>query len=110
MTTALTLHKRHLPALPSSAKALVTKKRRSHRRKSTKGRKYFFHPTVVNTGWHKDSPMSERRKAALKAHKQDYLATGRSLIALANVSQDRETKIQARKDGLYFLALHAKEN
>lgn len=61
----------------------------------------WFHPQI-HTGWEKDLPVVERRKKVLDAYKGDALASARSLQALSNVTQDLETKKQARKDALYF--------
>lgn len=61
----------------------------------------FFHPQV-HTGWEKDLPIGERRRKVIDVFKGDALASARSLQALANVTQDEETKRQARKDALYF--------
>jgi len=61
----------------------------------------WFSPKV-KMDWHKDMPLGERRQNALDAHNGDTLATGRALQALANVSQDKQTVIEATKDAKYF--------
>lgn len=57
-------------------------------------------------GWSKDLSVSERRKRALKSRGGDALAAGRALQALANVTQDPETKAKAQADAKYFFSLH----
>lgn len=56
----------------------------------------------VTMNWSKDMPIWERRDNALLAHKGDLLATSLTLQLLANVTTDRATKREARKDALYF--------
>jgi hypothetical protein len=68
----------------------------------------WYHPKV-HTGWHKDQPPEVRRKEVLKAHKNDLLASGRSLQALSNVSTDNTTKVLAARDARYFFDKHKKE-
>ncbi len=70
-------------------------------------RERWFKPGV-EMGWKKDMPVKARRNKALKAHKGDNLATARALQSLANVTTDKETKRQARKDALYFFDQHSK--
>ena len=65
----------------------------------------FFKPRV-KSGWRKSDPTRKRRATTLKAHKQDKLATARSLQALSNVSTDRETKKLAKRDADFFFAQH----
>lgn len=62
-----------------------------------------------HTGWHKTMPATKRRQVALKAHKNNALSAARSLQALANVTQDEQTRKLARADALYFYNLHEKE-
>jgi hypothetical protein len=69
--------------------------------------KRFFHPER-HTGWRKTQKASTRRSKALKAHGGDYLATARSMQALANVTTDSETRWAARTDALYFFRKHNK--
>lgn len=61
-----------------------------------------------HTGWRKSDPQDKRRRTALRAHKGDILATARSLLALANVTQDPETRRKARADADYFFRLYRK--
>jgi len=68
----------------------------------------WFHPETEDTGWHKDEPVGKRRVRILSAHKGDKVATGRSMVALANVTQDKETEKEARKDAEYFFRENAK--
>lgn len=65
----------------------------------------WFKPQI-HTDWDKDMPQDERRSIMLGAHKGDYLATARSLQALANATQDRETKVRAASDAAYFYNEH----
>ena len=69
----------------------------------------FFDPKV-RTGRKADMPMAKRRSLALKAHKGDLLATGRSLIALSNVQHriNPDVAAKAKADANYFYRLHAK--
>jgi RecA-family ATPase len=61
----------------------------------------FYYPKV-KMNWHKGDAVTLRRQRALRAHKGDVLATGRALQSLANVTTDRQTATQARKDAKYF--------
>lgn len=67
----------------------------------------FFHPKV-HTGWHKSQSITYRRRLALKAHGNDYLATGRALQALANITQDSATERKAKQDANYFFSMNRK--
>ena len=58
--------------------------------------------------WEKGMAVSKRRSNALKAHRGSELSTARALQALANVTTDRATKREAKKDADYFFKLHAK--
>ncbi len=60
----------------------------------------------VHTGWEKGQPLEKRRAKVLKAHKGDELAAARAMQALANVTQDNETKQEAAKDADYFYQEH----
>lgn len=68
----------------------------------------WFNPSVT-TNWKKTDSQETRRRNTLKAHKGNYLATARSLMALANVTQDSETKRKARADSLHFYALNKRK-
>ena len=61
----------------------------------------FFKPRV-HTGWRKNLPAKTRRAKVLKAHKGDVLASGRSLQALANTTQDKRTAELSGLDARYF--------
>jgi hypothetical protein len=63
----------------------------------------FYHPKV-KTGWHATDSEKARRGKALRAHHGDVLATGRGLLALANVNHRTNPKVSriARKDADYF--------
>lgn len=65
----------------------------------------WFAPSVT-MNWTKDMPVRERRENALIAHGNNYLSTARALQALANVTTDKDTKFEARKDAKYFFRLH----
>lgn len=58
------------------------------------------------TGWEKDQPENVRRRKVLKAHKGSELAAGRSMQALANVTQDKETARVAGIDAMFFFEQH----
>jgi hypothetical protein len=81
-----------------------TKSRRSTKTKSSK--KTWFH-TKKTSGWKKDMPQKERRKVVLKSTHGDLLAAARGKQALANVSQDKETQVEAGKDAKYFYTQYA---
>ncbi len=74
------------------------------RRQKRVGIKWFS--PGVHMGWHKDDGQATRRRAALKAHGGDALATARALMAISNGSQDAETHRKARADSLYFYQVH----
>lgn len=61
-------------------------------------------------GWRKGMQMEKRRRVALKNRGGDYLATGRALQALANVTADKRTKELASKDAAYFFKEHKKRS
>ena len=95
----------------------TTVTRKGHKKKVKRARgktrrtppsKRWYRPTV-KMDWKKTLPLQVRRDNALDAHGGDLLATGRALIALSNVTTDAVTRREARKDGLYFLALYKKE-
>lgn len=64
-------------------------------------KKLWFKPGI-KTGWSKEDPITTRRRRVLKAHKGDYLSSGRSMQALANVTQDKQTATCAGIDARYF--------
>lgn len=88
-------------------KGYEKKVRRSKKRRTPKGKRWYRPRVKMN--WSKSMPQEERRENALDAHGSDLLATARALLALSNVTQDRETKVEARKDADYFFAQHEKE-
>lgn len=59
-------------------------------------------------GWRKDDSQTKRRRIALRNRHGDHLKTARALQALANVTQDRETKRKARADARYFFDMYRK--
>ncbi len=68
----------------------------------------WFKPGPV-TGWDKDMASAERRRLVLEANSGDYLASGRMMQELVNVSTDKETDRKARADALYFFKKHRME-
>src|SRR4030042_3173740 len=75
-------------------------KDRGHKGRTPKSRQ-FFHPNV-HTGWRKYMAAQVRRCLVLKAHKGDYLASARSMQALANTTTDKITMQLARADARYL--------
>jgi len=73
----------------------------------TPQRKQWYKPGV-KMGWEKGMSVSKRRSKALKAHRGSELATARALQALSNVSTDKATKREAKRDADYFSKLHAR--
>jgi hypothetical protein len=68
----------------------------------------FFNPKV-HTGWHKTQSATYRRRLVLSAHKNDYLAAGRAMLALSNTTQDKQTARLAKADSKYFFGKLKKE-
>lgn len=68
----------------------------------------FFHPGK-SLNWFKEDGQQRRRDNALKARKGNALKAAQALQALANVTQDPETKRKARADALYFYNIHNKK-
>lgn len=119
MTTALVT----VPAITYRREAYIDKwgyehptktiKRRSYkkkikskkRKKTVKGRGYS---PKVKSGWKKTQPAKTRRTLVLKAHSGDLLSSARSKQALANVTQDEETKELALADAQYFFKEYSK--
>lgn len=89
-------------------KRRVEKKKRRKRRKSTKGKKRWYAPKV-QSGWKKTMPAGKRRRLLLKAHKGSLLSAARSKQALANVTEDEETRVLALADAKYFFERHKEE-
>jgi len=73
----------------------------------TKVKKKFFEPGKP-LGWSKSDGQAKRRAAALASRKGNALRTAKALMALANVTQDRETERKSRADALYFYRMHKK--
>lgn len=65
-------------------------------------------PPYTLGGWHKDQSAETRRKHALSSRTKyqcsykKYLSAARALMALHNVSNDRDTKLKALSDAKYF--------
>jgi len=76
---------------------------KARRRKRRKRNKWYTHKAT--TGWKKTYPKAKRRALALEAHEGDRLATARGLMALANITEDEETKVKAGVDARYFYKL-----
>ncbi len=58
--------------------------------------------------WRKTESQSNRRDAALKSRRGNPLKAARALQALANVTQDGDTKRKARADATYFFNINRK--
>lgn len=61
-----------------------------------------------SSGWKKEYGQIKRRRLVLEKHKNDALASARSMQALVNVTNDAETRRKARNDAAYFYQLHRK--
>ena len=70
-------------------------------RKSRKAKEEWNRPTFI-LGWRSNLPMAKRRGVVLAIHSGDKLSTARDLQRLANATSDRRTKVEARKDALFF--------
>lgn len=75
---------------------------------STKKQSANWFKPQVSSGWHKTMPVTKRRELVFKAHKKNALASARSMMALHNITTDKETKKLAHADALYFYNLHNK--
>ena len=113
MTTALTtrsstslIKKVHADIFGTESKRKV--KRTKKRRKSRSRKEKWFRPKI-HSGWKKSQPVATRRRLVLQAHGGDLLSAARSKIALANVTEDSETRVKAKEDARYFLELYHKE-
>lgn len=70
-------------------------------------KKLWFQPGK-KLGWSKEQGQTTRRRIALKNREGNLLKTARALMALANVTRDKETARKARADALYFFARYKK--
>lgn len=66
-----------------------------------------------HSGWKKDMPIRKRRNLVLrtskaKSIKGKYLESARRMQALANLTTDRKTKMEAQRDAKYFFARYQK--
>lgn len=112
MTTALVTYERkayvdrwgHKHPAKLIKRAAPKKKRKRRKRRTTKKEKWY--DPKVRSGWKKDMPAKKRRRLLLKAHKGNLLAAARSKQALANVTEDEETRVLAQADARYFFELH----
>jgi len=116
MTTALVTYERRAyvdrwghkhPAITVKRAAPKKKVKRRKRRKTPREKRWYA--PKIRSSWKKDMPAKERRRLLLKAHKGNLLAAARSKQALANVTEDEETKVLALKDAQFFFELHRKE-
>jgi len=89
-------------------KAYKRKTKRRGSKKTTSKSQKWFNPKV-KSGWEKGAPLKERRSKILKAHKGDLLSAARGKQALANVTTDKETKVEAEKDAKFFLKEYHKK-
>ncbi len=60
----------------------------------------------TETGWEKTMLAGKRRRLVLEAHKNDYLASGRAMQQLANVTTDERTELLAGRDARWFFKEH----
>jgi hypothetical protein len=67
----------------------------------------FFEPGK-SLKWHKSDSQKVRRENALRTRRGDFLAAGKALLALSNVSRDSDTSRKAYQDAVYFFAQHKK--
>jgi len=65
-------------------------------------------PPYSLKGWSKSKSAEARRRLALASRpknwtlKRRYRSAGQALLALANVTKDKATKLKARQDAEYF--------
>jgi len=95
------------PAIKVTRKGHKKKVKRAKKSRTPRNKRWYSPKVKMN--WRKDMPVGERRDNALDAHSGNLLSTARALLAISNVTQDRETKIEARKDADYFFALNRRE-
>lgn len=69
-------------------------------------KKKWFEPSGKSLGWSKGDGQAKRRTAALASRKGNHLRAAKALMALANVTTDRETERKSRADALYFYRQH----
>lgn len=82
-------------------------KDRGEKGRTPKSRQWYS--PQVKSGWEKQMPASKRRMLVLRAHKNDLLAAGRGMQALANVSTDKPTYRAAEMDSTYFFRKYAEK-
>ena len=70
----------------------------------------WFQPGKA-TGWRHNDNAEKRRRTVLRSRHGDNLASGRALLALANVNKgrNRETYKKARTDADYFFRQYRKK-
>lgn len=91
------------PAKTIKREGYKKKVRRKRKGRTPKGKRWYA--PKVHSGWEKTMPAGERRRLLLKAH-GNPLSAARSKQALANVTQDVETKELALADAKYFFEQH----
>jgi hypothetical protein len=60
-------------------------------------------------GWRKDMPQEERIRTAVRSRRGNLLKAARALLALANVTQDKETERKARADAELLFKRYRKQ-
>ena len=95
------------PATTVERKVAKPAKKRK-RRKAKKSKRRWYAPKI-RSGWKKTQPARTRRRLLLRAHKGDLLSAARSKQALANVTEDEETRVLALADAQYFFEQYKKE-
>ncbi len=97
-------HKRDGTHVKSSSVGRARFRTKDKPGRTPKSKRWYEHK--VETGWEKGMPTMKRRRLVLRAHKGDYLASGRAMQALVNVTTDKPTRVRARSDALYFFREH----
>lgn len=69
--------------------------------------KWFTSGKPLN--WKASESQIQRRKAALASRKGKILPTARALLALSNVTRDKDTSRKAKTDAQYFFAKYERE-
>ena len=93
-----------LPAKVAKNEGPKKKVKRKRKRKASKKKRWYA--PKVHSGWKKSQPAKVRRKLLLRAHKGNLLSAAKSKQALANVTQDEETREIALADARFFFEEH----
>jgi hypothetical protein len=80
------------------------------KKKNKKNGSKWFSPSSKPLNWCKKDSQSKRRRYALAARKGDFLATARALQALANITEDNQTRRLSQGDSKYFLKMYHVKN